>query len=217
MILWIAATAAAFLLGSIPWGLWMGRWARRIDVRQHGSGNLGATNVYRVLGPFWGITVLLLDAAKGTAAVWVARALLDPSFTAWAGLLGMAAAVLGHTFSPFADFRGGKGVATAAGAWGLLAPLALAASLALFAIVFAATRIVSAGSLVAALALGPAVALLERRSMALTVDPIFWFALLTSVLIVARHRSNLDRLRKRQEKPLDLRGGRDAHSKIQGG
>jgi glycerol-3-phosphate acyltransferase PlsY len=204
---WIAAVASAFLLGSIPWGLWIGLRLRGLDVRRRGSGNLGATNVYRVLGPSWGLAVLILDAGKGAAAVWVSRLLLGPPAASWAGVLGMAAAVLGHTFSPWAGFRGGKGVAAAAGAWAVLAPAALGASLALFTLVFAVTRIVSASSLAAALALAPGVALLEHRRTSFTADPIFWFAVLTAILIVARHRSNLRRLWRRQEKPLDLRGG----------
>jgi glycerol-3-phosphate acyltransferase PlsY len=211
MIRWVLAAAAAFALGSLPWGFWIGRWARGIDVREHGSGNLGATNVYRLLGPWWGIAVLLLDAAKGAAAVWAARSVVgivgDPA-ASWAGLLGMAGAVAGHTLTPFAGFHGGKGVASAAGAWCLLAPWPLAVCLALFALVFALTRIVSAGSLAAAVALAPAVALLDPRQTALLADPVFWSAVLTSALIVLRHRANLERLVRRQEKPLDLRGPR---------
>jgi glycerol-3-phosphate acyltransferase PlsY len=221
---------AAFLLGSLPWGLWIGRLVRGIDVRRHGSGNLGATNVYRLLGPRWGITVLLLDAAKGVAAVLLARAIAHavagPSAAqgaiaagaapggagaaagreTWAGFAALAGSILGHSFSPFAGFRGGKGVATAAGAWGALAPIPLACALGAWAVVFAATRIVSAGSVVAALVLPAAVACFRRGEAPLVADPIFWLSVVTALLLIARHRSNIDRLLHGRERPLKLRG-----------
>ncbi len=238
---WIVAGLAAFLLGSLPWGLWIGRMVRGLDVRNYGSGNLGATNVYRVLGPRWGIAVLLLDAAKGVGAVFLARAIVlaasggaasqagiaplfgaaqawagmapiasqaGPAFSAiraWAGLLGLTAAVLGHSFSPFAGFRGGKGVAAAAGGWGALAPLPFAAAMGVWIIVFAATRIVSAGSIAAAIALPIAVALLSPHGGAGT-RTVLGFAVLTMVVLVLRHRPNLARLARGEERPLDLRG-----------
>jgi acyl phosphate:glycerol-3-phosphate acyltransferase len=227
-MLWVLGALGAFLLGSLPWGLWMGRLVRRIDVRDFGSGNLGATNVYRTLGPIWGIMVLLLDAAKGVGAVLLTRAIVahgagmaDPGganlfgharLMDWAGLLGSAGAVLGHTFSPLAGFRGGKGVAAAAGAWGVLAPVSLAIALGVWILLFAATRIVSLSSIVAALALVPAVVwapltgLVSPRSGGVGRDPIFWFSILTALILSARHRSNLTRLLHRKERPLALRG-----------
>ena len=203
---WILGAVAAFLIGSLPWGLWTGRLVRGIDVRRHGSGNLGATNVYRVLGPGWGITVLLLDAAKGVAAVLLARQLCGGDGGAWGGLVGLAGSVLGHSFSPFAGFRGGKGVATAAGAWGALAPAALGCALAAWTVFFAATRIVSAASMAASVVLPVAVGLLRQRGQAAARDPIFWLAVLTAILLLLRHRSNLERLLHGREKPLALRG-----------
>jgi len=211
---WAAAAAAAWICGSIPWGLWIGR-LRGVDVRRHGSGNLGATNVYRVLGPRLGITVLLLDAAKGVAAVLLARAIVGAggdgaaagsgSRLLAAGLLGLLAAVLGHSFTPFAGFRGGKGVATAAGAWGVLAPGAFAVAFGLWVAVFAACRIVSAASIVAAAALPVAAGVLSHAPLR---DPVFWGAVVTGALILLRHRGNLVRLRRREERALDLRGPR---------
>lgn len=216
----VIGALAAFLIGSLPWGLWIGKLTRGVDVRRFGSGNLGATNVYRVLGPAWGITVLLLDAAKGAAAVLVVRLLAAGGLEhggaaslglAWAGLIGLAASVLGHSFSPFAGFRGGKGVATAAGAWGVLAPVPLALALLVWIPLFAATRIVSAASIAATLALVPAVVLAPGiglappREASVLRDPVFWFAVLTALLLVTRHAANLRRLRQGREKPLDLR------------
>ena len=202
MLRWGAAIVAAWLLGSLPWGLWFGRWLRGIDVRQHGSGNRGATNVYRLLGPAPGIAVLLLDAAKGVAAVWACR-FLAGSAGEWSGLVGLMAAVLGHSFTPFAGFRGGKGVATAAGAWGVLAPAALFAALGLWALIFAVTRIVSVASIVASVALPLAVLWVQRAGRP---GPVLGAAALTAVLVVVRHRGNLRRLVRGEEKRLNLRG-----------
>lgn len=235
---WIPALLGAFLLGSLPWGLWLGRLLRGIDVRRHGSGNLGAANVYRVLGPGLGIAVLLLDAGKGVAAVFLARALLNSDPPAglgagigagggvgggaagpagaglppvdWPGLLALAAAVFGHSFTPFAGFRGGKGAATAGGAWGVVAPLSLALALGVWVVVFAIGRIVSLASVIAAVALPIATCLLRPRPWA---DPVAWLSVVTGVLIVVRHRSNLSRLAAGRERPLDLKGpGREAGS-----
>jgi glycerol-3-phosphate acyltransferase PlsY len=203
---WILAVVLAWLLGSLPWGLWAGRVLKGIDERREGSGNLGATNVYRVLGPAPGIVVLLLDAAKGAAAVLAARALAGAGSADWAGLAALAASVLGHSFTPFAGFRGGKGVATAAGAWGVLAPWPLLLALGVWVVAFALTRIVSVGSLAAAAALPVAAGILRRGSAS---DPILWAAILTALLVFLRHRANLARLAGGREKALDLRGPRE--------
>ena len=220
---WIPVVLGAFLLGSLPWGLWLGRLLRGVDVRRHGSGNLGAANVYRVLGPRLGIAVLILDAGKGAAAVLLAHALLHPELSPgagggagvggpagagfqpvdWPGLLALAAAVLGHSFTPFARFRGGKGAATAAGAWGVVAWQPLAIALGVWVVVFVLRRIVSLASVCAAVVLPIATWLLRPRPWA---DPVGWLSLVTGALVVVRHRSNLSRLAAGSERPLNLRG-----------
>lgn len=204
-MLWLAL-AASFLLGSIPTALWMGRAVAGIDLREHGSGNLGATNVYRVLGRTWGLVVLLLDGAKGAAGVLVARAITGEASVEWSGLVGLLGAVLGHMFTPFASWRGGKGVATAAGAWLALSPLALAATLGVWAFVFAVRRIVSVASVSAALVLPLAVALLSPRPFSVR-QPVFLLSVLTAALLLVRHRSNFIRMSRGEEAALDLRGG----------
>jgi acyl phosphate:glycerol-3-phosphate acyltransferase len=218
---WILVALGAFFLGSLPWGLWLGRFLRGVDVRRHGSGNLGAANVYRVLGPRLGIAVLLLDAGKGVAAVLVAHCIHHAGVTVgaggpaaagsqavdWSGLLALAAAVLGHSFTPFAGFRGGKGVATAAGAWGVVAPLPLAVALGVWVVAFAIRRIVSLASIIAVTALPIAVWLLRPRPWA---DPVAWLSVVTGVLVVVRHRSNLSRLAAGSERSLELAGPRRA-------
>jgi glycerol-3-phosphate acyltransferase PlsY len=201
---WVLAALLSFALGAIPSGLWIGRAVRGIDVREHGSGNLGATNVYRTLGPAWGIAVLLLDAAKGVAAVLIARAVgAGEGHLLVAGIVGMVGATLGHMFTPFARFRGGKGVATLAGAWATLAPTVLAIALLAWIATFAVTRVVSLASILAALVLPVAAAFTVGL-----VDPRFFIAIVVAALVILRHRGNLTRLRKGEERRLDLRGPR---------
>ena len=187
-----AALVLGFLLGSIPFGLLWGRALRGIDVREHGSRNLGATNVFRVLGPAHGIAVLLLDVGKGMLAVWAAGRLGGGQPVA--ALAGLAA-VLGHLYSPWVGFRGGKGVATGLGVWLVLAPAATGIALAAFALVLAAARRVSAGSLAASLAL--VLALLARGGPALLVAA----AAGTAALVWFRHRGNIARLARGAEPP----------------
>jgi len=149
----LLALAAAFTLGALPWGLWIG-FARGVDVRKHGSGNLGATNVYRTLGPALGWLVFGLDALKGALAVFAAAWIAGDAFPggrAGAGLAGALCAVLGHVFTPFAGFKGGKGVATAAGAMLAVAPVACSLALACFVAGVALSQRISVGSIAAAL------------------------------------------------------------------
>jgi len=195
--------AGAYALGSVPWSVWVARWTRGIDVRTVGSGNPGATNVLRSAGRGPGIAALAGDVLKGVLAVLLAR-LLAPS-AAWLGLAALAA-VCGHVFSVFLDFRGGKGVATAAGALGTVSPPAFLVALAVFAVVVGLTRYVSLGSIVAALAFPVALWLLPGPG----VDAEARIAILTSstliaLLVVARHRSNLERLMAGTESRLGRR------------
>jgi glycerol-3-phosphate acyltransferase PlsY len=196
----VAATVLAFavasLLGSLPFGLWWGRLFGGIDIREHGSKNLGAANVFRTLGPKHGIAVLLLDAAKGAAAVIAARYLSGSELVA---IFAVLFAVLGHIFSPWVAFRGGKGVAAGLGGWLLLAPVATGIALAVFALILALSRRVSIGSLAAALALIPLVWFLSAEE-ALPVRT--GLAVLTAGLVWLRHRSNLIRLAHGEEPPL---------------
>lgn len=182
--LWILA---AYLVGAIPTSYLVVRAIKGVDLRTLGSGNLGATNLYRVLGFRYAIPVALFDVAKGLFAV----AVLAPRAGA-ADLVPVylgGAAVLGHVFSPFVGFRGGKGVATGAGVVLGLAPWAFLTGLATWVVVVFATGYVSVGSLLAAVSLPLAVFWLhpERRSL------IWAFALLAAAVVVL-HRANIARL-----------------------
>ena len=201
----VATLVPAYLLGSLPWGLWIGR-LRGIDVRSLGSGNLGATNVYRLLGPRLGVFVLVLDAAKGALAVaWGHGGLGAAAFPGGPEVGALAAgvvAILGHMLTVFARFRGGRGVATTIGVFLALAPWAMVMGLGAFGVAFAFTRRVSVGSLALA-AVYPAGILLTTAGPSRT--RLFVLGLLISALIVLRHIPNLRRLARGEEKPLELR------------
>src|SRR5438094_3986576 len=120
MVSLVVALALGYGSGALPWGLWLGRWLRGVDVRTLGSRNLGATNVYRTLGPGLGIATLALDALKGAVPVWLAPRLPGwpangPLGPEWPPILAGLGAIAGHVWSRFARFRGGKGVANTAG------------------------------------------------------------------------------------------------------
>ena len=196
----VACLVAAYLLGGIPFSHLIAR-LRGVDLRSVGSGNIGATNLARALGYGMGALGLLLDAGKGAAAVLIPGALLGARATPTVEALAGAMAILGHSFTPFLRFKGGKGVATGAGAFAVLAPRATLVALAVFAMVVALTRVVGLGSVLAALTL-PVAALMFGAGRAVTLT-----ACLVSVLVVARHRANLARLLRGNEHRLGARDG----------
>ncbi len=208
MSLWAIASTLlpAYLLGALPWSLWVAR-LRGSDLRALGSGNLGATNVYRQLGPGLGLLVLALDLGKGAAAVlWGSANPGAHEFPGGAGYAALAAAVTaiaGHVYTVFAGFRGGKGVATTVGAYLGLAPVATLASVAVFFAVLGATRRVSLGSIAMAVVLPFAIAALAPGPARVA---LVLLAAVTSTLIVLRHRENLRRLRLGTEPRFSLRG-----------
>lgn len=173
-----------FLLGSIPFPYLLTR-RRGVDLRAVGSGNVGAANVLRVSSPATAVAALALDATKGGLAVWLAEALTRQSSVAvCAGL----AAVAGHVYPPWLGFRGGKGIATTAGVFALLAPAATAGSTALFVALVAASRVVSLGSMGALVALPTLTAWFGGSALVVTA------ACAASMLVALRHRTNLRRL-----------------------
>lgn len=185
-----------YLLGSCPNGLLISR-ARGIDIRKQGSGNIGATNVLRVMGKKWGYTVFFLDALKGLLAVAVAWALaanspqiLHPEIVE---ILGGLACILGHTFPLWLRFRGGKGVATSAGVLLGLMPIAMLSVLAVWLLLFYATRYVSVASIFAAACL-PLFVALYLHFHALRGFALLPFSILIAGVVIWRHRSNMQSL-----------------------
>jgi glycerol-3-phosphate acyltransferase PlsY len=199
MLLPLLLLLLGYLLGSIPAGYLAGRWLGGLDIRQEGSGSTGATNVLRVLGKGPALVVFLVDVLKGTAAVLLAKAVLAPLGVAswhtdsWVVGAGLAA-LAGHIWPVWLGLRGGKAVATALGMLlGLTWPVGLAC-FGIFLTVLAISRIVSLSSVAAAVAL-PVLMLGWFRSEGLGLRyPYLALALLTSALVIWRHRSNLSRL-----------------------
>jgi glycerol-3-phosphate acyltransferase PlsY len=187
---------AAYLLGSIPFGLLLAKLFGRTDVRKAGSGNIGATNVLRVAGPAAGILTLLFDAGKGWLAVWIASRLMHGSSSIMiaAGFL----ALVGHCFPVWLRFRGGKGVATAAGIFLALCPEALLAALILFALVVWYSRYVSLGSLVAAAGIPLLVYLLWAPHFAPPII-VTLASIAIALLVIYQHRANIGRLIRGEE------------------
>ena len=185
----------AYLLGSIPAAYVAGRLAKGIDLREHGSGNLGATNVYRLLGWKIALAVLLFDTAKGALPVLLLPRVAETANpVAWAIAYGIAA-IAGHVRSAFLLWKGGgKGVATAAGVFLALAPLSLLVVTVLFAAVLWTTGYVSLGSLVGAAAL-PLAVLLERGAG----SPVLPVSILVALFVFWTHRANIGRLRRGEE------------------
>ena len=191
---YILVAVGAYLLGSIPFGFLAAK-ARGMDIRKAGSGNIGATNALRVLGKPAGISVLLLDALKGYAAVqWLVLALpplIGPGPEEMNHLRVVAGvfAVLGHNYTCWLKFKGGKGIATTAGVYLALAPWALLVGLVVFLLVVAVTRYVSAGSISAAVALPATVWIMHP-------DDLFLNIVTTALgfLAIFKHKSNIQRL-----------------------
>jgi glycerol-3-phosphate acyltransferase PlsY len=183
---------AAYLLGSVPSSYAAGRLTRRIDLREHGSGNLGATNTFRVLGAAVAVPVLLLDVAKGWIPAWLFPQWDGTPARYWALGYG-AAAIVGHVFSAFLRFRGGKGVATAAGVFLALAPVAAVVSFGVWALTVWRSRMVSLGSILAALTLILVLALSERRLEVLVLG------VSVAAFVVWGHRANIGRIRRGEE------------------
>ena len=189
----------AFLLGSIPTGYLVAR-AKGVDIRQHGSGNIGATNVFRTLGKPLGILVFVIDALKGFTAVWLAVRVGGGSD--WSGLIAAVAAITGHNYTPWLGFKGGKGIATSAGVLLALMPWAVLAIAFVWFAVFFATRYVSLASICAAAALPVAVGVLWFYGCGGNA-PLLGFALLIAALAIWRHRSNIERLMAGTEHRFD--------------
>lgn len=200
---------AAYLLGSIPTSVWIGKIFYGTDVREHGSGNAGATNTFRVLGAKAAVPVLIVDILKGFAAVKLALlSNINPVSDVWVNFkITLAiAALLGHIFPVFVGFRGGKGVATLLGGVIAIAPLSAAAAVAVFILVLTTTRYVSLSSMLAGVSF-PFTVLLLYSSPA---PSLIVFSVFVAILLVITHKKNIQRLLKKQESRLDFSKARAA-------
>ncbi|MGH8091918.1 MAG: glycerol-3-phosphate 1-O-acyltransferase PlsY [Chthoniobacterales bacterium] len=207
LVNYVVAGVAGYFLGSCPNGLLVSR-ARGIDIRRHGSGNIGATNVLRVLGKKWGYIVFALDALKGLLAVrlafWIASLLQGTPRHELVGIAAGVACILGHTFPVWLRFRGGKGVATSAGVLLGLMPIAVVSVFLVWLLLFKTTRYVSIASIGAALSL-PLFVMLYLHFNMLTGASLLPFSVLIAGVVVWRHRSNIQRLWHGQEERFSRR------------
>lgn len=190
----------AYVVGATPFGFLAGK-LRGIDIRQHGSGNIGATNVLRTLGKPVGITVLALDVLKGLLPVLIAKSVSDSSIIHIASAM---AAILGHNYTFWLGFKGGKGIATTAGAILPIMPYALIAAVTGFLVVMKASRYVSLGSIAAALII-PITIVVESLIRGNWDWYIFGFALFVCLLAIWKHRANIRRLLRGEENRTDAK------------
>ncbi|HUE97113.1 MAG TPA: glycerol-3-phosphate 1-O-acyltransferase PlsY [Longimicrobiaceae bacterium] len=195
-LFWVVAS---YLLGSVPSSYIAGRLVRGIDLREHGSGNLGATNTFRVLGGRVAAPVMLLDMTKGFIPAAVFAQWDGSEQWAWALAYG-AAAIVGHVFSIYMRFRGGKGVATGAGVFLALSPLAMAFAIAAWLLVLKLSRMVSLASITAAAVLVAAIVATESRPEVLTLG------ILVASFVIFAHRSNVKRILRGEEPRFGGRG-----------
>jgi glycerol-3-phosphate acyltransferase PlsY len=194
----------SYLLGSIPTAVWIGKYFFQTDVREHGSGNAGATNTIRILGKKAGVPVLLIDVLKGWISVMLAIWFLSPGdspvlFENFRVLCGTAA-VLGHVFPVFAGFRGGKGVATLLGVAIGMQPVAALCCIGLFLLVLILTKYVSLGSILASLFYGIFLLVIDRVHH----DATIIFALMIPILVIITHTQNIRRLLEGNENRTQL-------------
>lgn len=191
----LLAVGASYLLGSLPTGYLIARYFKGIDIRAHGSGNIGATNVWRILGPFWGVVSLVGDVGKGLAAVLIGRLVGIPGVE----LLTAAAALTGHGWSVFLRFQGGKIIATSLGVLIMLPPAGLAAATVVWIGTFGLTRYVSLASILA----------VASVPLAFFFAGLNWqyvvFGLFMAVVATYKHRANIQRLMRGEESRFGVR------------
>jgi acyl phosphate:glycerol-3-phosphate acyltransferase len=184
----------AYVIGSIPTAYWIGKLFFKIDIREHGSKNMGASNSFRVMGPVWGVIVLIIDLLKGVAAVQLANAVQATDWMGgekqlWQLLFGLTA-VAGHIFPLFANFRGGKGVATLFGVVFAIQPWIALISLGSFMLIVFLTKYISLGSIIAVIVFAVCIFFSLKESNLY----MRWFSAFAALLIIFMHRSNIKRL-----------------------
>lgn len=213
----VAALAAAYFLGGVPFSLLVSKRFYGVDLREHGSGNLGATNVLRTLGVKAALATAIPDVVKGSAAVLLAGLLVPASGFGgvaaheWTRVIAMVAAVMGHAYSPYVRMHGGKGVATSAGGLLVLTPLAVVIEFLLFVGLVTVTRIVSLASLIIAVLYPILVIWLYPGDMPRLITGLF-----IAALVIWRHRSNIGRIVRGEERKLSLPRRGEAPSDSEG-
>ncbi len=199
----IIAFVAAYILGSIPTSYIMGKLIKGIDIRNFGSGNVGATNALRILGTKVGIFTLIIDIGKGFLAVNIARFIIPEPTDLLIISTGLFA-ILGHIFTVFLNFKGGKGVATSAGVFIALVPIPVAIALIVFILTVWLTKFVSLGSILGALTLFISELVINIRNSFSELE-IFIFTCLIALFIIIRHKANIQRLLNGNENKISFK------------
>ena len=201
MLKFLIFAVVAYIFGSLPCGVWLGKGTKNIDIREHGSKNSGATNAYRILGPKYGIMVLILDALKGYIPLYIASLFgVDGIYIIVLGLI----AILGHTFSFFLHFKGGKGVATSLGVFLFLMPKVVGVLVLVFILVVGISKYISLGSVVCA-GLLPVLAYFMPVRDTATRTPLVLISLLVGVFVIYKHKANIQRLMEGKENKFNLK------------
>lgn len=191
----------AYIFGAIPCGVWIGKKAKNIDIREYGSKNSGATNAYRILGAKYGILVLFLDALKGYIPLFLASlAGIDGKKLIFLGLI----TILAHTYSCFINFKGGKGVATSLGVFLFLVPKVILILVVIFIIIVGTTRYISLGSVVCAGLLPILVAILPMKNGEMKL-PLFIVSFIIGIFVIYRHKNNIKKLRAGKENKFNIK------------
>ncbi len=190
----------SYLIGAIPTAFLAGKLLKGIDIRKVGSGNIGATNVFRSVGKFAGVSVLIIDILKGVIPVLLSSHFAPGSCTEIFRILAGLAAICGHNWTIFLNFKGGKGVATSTGVLLTLAPVATLTAFVLFVLTVAITRYISLGSIIAASLMPPLVWYLNPGQ-----TELFYFVLVIAILIDLKHIPNIKRLIRHEEHKFSFR------------
>ena len=201
MIKFLIFAVIAYIFGSLPCGGWLGKGVKNIDIREYGSKNSGATNAYRILGPKYGIMVLILDALKGYIPLYIAS-LFDIGGI-YIILLGLVA-ILGHTFSFFLQFKGGKGVATSLGVFLFLMPKVVGVLVLVFILVVGISKYISLGSVICA-GLLPILAYFMPVRDDATRLPLVVISLIVGIFVIYKHKANIQRLMEGKENKFNLK------------
>lgn len=201
MIKFLIFAVIAYIFGSLPCGVWLGKGVKNIDIREYGSKNSGATNAYRILGPKYGIMVLILDALKGYIPLYIAS-LFDIGGI-YIILLGLVA-ILGHTFSFFLQFKGGKGVATSLGVFLFLMPKVVGILVLVFILVVGISKYISLGSVICA-GLLPILAYFMPVRDDATRLPLVAISLIVGIFVIYKHKANIQRLMEGKENKFNLK------------
>jgi acyl phosphate:glycerol-3-phosphate acyltransferase len=216
MINLVIVLILAYLAGSIPTSIILSKLVKGIDIREHGSGNAGGTNVFRVLGWKWGVLTIILDAFKGAVAVvFIARLYMDSfpftnitpfdDFTLVQIFCGIAA-VIGHVWTVFAEFKGGKGIATSLGFLVMIITVDMLVAVGIFAIVVYLSKYISLGSIAAAISV-PLIMIIRENVFGVDIPgyhTILPFVIMVVLLVVYTHRSNIERLLNGNEKRISF-------------